>query len=427
MNTKAKDYQDDKKVYEEKLKFNENEIEVSALKLQRDLTFLQLSESDYFNNGQRILALLKQGKSMAQQFVKAKEQLVADEETLRATYNHLVNRLKALELHEIFLEGNLETMLESGRQKKAYNEQLSVVINNLKQRLKELVNEGEALQKAYESIKTCLEAIGNGHLDEGMTKVETLNRLKKKRGFLLEQLEEKDPASVLRQNIEKRQQESTIANSPEVNRIALRELREEIESLKLKRKTTEKDLEHLLKDTDLFEVDSKLLSARESLEEAKEAYDQLLVLKAVIEAYDREYREEHQPNIHKRTGVYFNQITKGRYPKVYGDETMGNTALAVRIKGEDLDVETVLSQGGKDQLYLSLRLALADELDKDRDKLPLFMDEIFVNWDINRLDEGILLLQELAKERQIILFTCHEWMVERFKSINEPNIILLEP
>lgn len=427
MNGKAKHYQEDKQVYEEKLAFNENKIKDSNLNLQRDLAFLQLSESDFLNNGQRILALLKQGKSMAQQYVKAKENHSTEEEDLKSAYNHLINRLKALELDEVFFEGDLEAVLESGHRKKIHNEQVSIIISNLQERLQEIVDEENRIENDYKILKSYLETIGNGDLDEGMMQVETINRLKKKRDFLKEGVEEKDPASVLRQNIERRQQELTTVANVKNNKIALRELREEIESLKLKRKTIEKDREHLMKDTDLFEVDSKLLTTREALEEAKETYDQLLALKTVIEAYDREYREEHQPNIHKRTGTYFKQITKNRYPKVYGDDSMGKTALAVRVNGEDLDVENVLSQGGKDQLYLAMRLALADELDKDREKLPLFMDEIFVNWDIDRLDEGILLLEKLSKERQIILFTCHKWMIDKFTSINEPNIILLEP
>ena len=39
------------------------------------------------------------------------------------------------------------------------------------------------------------------------------------------------------------------------------------------------------------------------------------------------------------------------------------------------------SQGIKEQVYFALRLAAIDHLDADEERLPLFLDEVFVNWD----------------------------------------------
>ena len=56
-----------------------------------------------------------------------------------------------------------------------------------------------------------------------------------------------------------------------------------------------------------------------------------------------------------------------------------------------------------DQLYLSLRLAVAEELIPD---VPLVLDDAFVRFDDNRLKTALEILQEEASSKQVILFTC---------------------
>jgi uncharacterized protein YhaN len=67
-----------------------------------------------------------------------------------------------------------------------------------------------------------------------------------------------------------------------------------------------------------------------------------------------------------------------------------------------------LSTGTREQVYLALRLALLDELDRSGERLPLFLDEVFVNWDARRRGRGLDLLATAADTRQVFLFTCHD-------------------
>ncbi|NLX87690.1 MAG: hypothetical protein GXY97_11175 [Clostridiales bacterium] len=66
----------------------------------------------------------------------------------------------------------------------------------------------------------------------------------------------------------------------------------------------------------------------------------------------------------------------------------------------------ILSGGTVDQLYFALRIAASD-LVSGGSKLPLFLDDSFVQYDRRRLENVMGYLLEEAKERQIILFTCH--------------------
>ena len=73
------------------------------------------------------------------------------------------------------------------------------------------------------------------------------------------------------------------------------------------------------------------------------------------------------------------------------------------------------SQGIKEQVYFALRLAAIDHLDADNERLPLFLDEVFVNWDLQRLDRAFELVEQVARQRQVFFFTCHKAMATKLE------------
>ena len=64
-----------------------------------------------------------------------------------------------------------------------------------------------------------------------------------------------------------------------------------------------------------------------------------------------------------------------------------------------------LSRGALDQLYLAVRIALS-EIFFDGELPPLVLDDCFAAFDDARCADSIALLAELAKDRQIVIFTC---------------------
>jgi uncharacterized protein YhaN len=56
------------------------------------------------------------------------------------------------------------------------------------------------------------------------------------------------------------------------------------------------------------------------------------------------------------------------------------------------------------QIYLALRLAMVDEVEAG-EPLPIFLDEMFVNWDPRRTAGGVEVLRDLGPDRQAFLFT----------------------
>jgi uncharacterized protein YhaN len=63
-----------------------------------------------------------------------------------------------------------------------------------------------------------------------------------------------------------------------------------------------------------------------------------------------------------------------------------------------------LSRGARDAFYLALRAALAREL-AAREPLPLLLDDPIAHLDEERRGDLLALLEELAKEIQVVLLT----------------------
>ncbi|MGN1310738.1 MAG: ATP-binding protein [Clostridia bacterium] len=76
----------------------------------------------------------------------------------------------------------------------------------------------------------------------------------------------------------------------------------------------------------------------------------------------------------------------------------------------------LLSVGTIDQLYLALRLAIANEVAKE--KLPIILDEAFAYYDEERLENILSYLNSNFKENQIIIFTCSKREKEIMEKLN---------
>lgn len=113
-------------------------------------------------------------------------------------------------------------------------------------------------------------------------------------------------------------------------------------------------------------------------------------------------QERFSPELNKLTGKYMAQMTGQRYTSVSLNRAM--EASALREKDVLLHSALYLSRGTADQLYLALRLAVCRLCLPERP--PILLDDALVSFDDERLKFALELLKELAKEQQILLFTC---------------------
>lgn len=117
------------------------------------------------------------------------------------------------------------------------------------------------------------------------------------------------------------------------------------------------------------------------------------------------YTAAHQPAVMAGASRLFALVTEGRYQQVLRDAALGN--VMVREPGGARRAVEHLSRGTAEELYLCLRLALADEFATLGRDLPLVMDDVLVNFDPQRARAMCRVLADTADRHQVLLFTCH--------------------
>lgn len=114
---------------------------------------------------------------------------------------------------------------------------------------------------------------------------------------------------------------------------------------------------------------------------------------------------ERQPAVLEAASEWFAQVTDDRYLKIR--QARGEHDLAIEARsGTQLRVAQ-LSRGTKEQLYLCLRLALAQDFAARGSALPLVMDDVLVNFSPDRATAMAEVLVAASQTQQILIFTCH--------------------
>ena len=100
---------------------------------------------------------------------------------------------------------------------------------------------------------------------------------------------------------------------------------------------------------------------------------------------------------------YTAQMTDDRYSSIEMDESL--PAGLHRVDGEVIGYDR-LSEGTQDVLSIALKLAMADKYLEDREGF-IIMDDPFVDLDPKRQKRTAKVIKDFAKDKQVILFTCH--------------------
>ena len=148
-------------------------------------------------------------------------------------------------------------------------------------------------------------------------------------------------------------------------------------------------------------LERKLEEQREKQKYLEEAYGALTIAQETLMEARMELQRRFAPRISKRAAALMARMTGGRYDRLQLDEDF---SLLAGAEQEDTLREALWrSEGTLDQLYLSLRIAVAEAVAPDA---PLILDDALVRFDDVRLKAAMEILQEEAETKQVILFTC---------------------
>ncbi|WP_336947157.1 AAA family ATPase [Asaia sp. HN010] len=157
-----------------------------------------------------------------------------------------------------------------------------------------------------------------------------------------------------------------------------------------------------------FDIESTRAKMACAAEEWATARIQTLVLTHVA----RRQRLENTNPLLKAAETIFASLTCGRYRKLVIAEDGRMPELAGMMLNEKMVRPSAMSEGTRDQLYLSLRLAALEQARARGITLPFMADDLFITFDEHRAEAGFTTLAKIARHQQILFLTHHAHLAE---------------
>lgn len=278
---------------------------------------------------------------------------------------------------------------------------------------KRMFYEMDSVQEELEHVKGEIQRLGEGDYHWGYTRLEQMKSKHK------DWLSAKEMFIRLHENHPLTESDLAFMSKHTLEILELEKMALESEALSSQENIAivQKEMESLQTTDQMFRLNEERDKVKALLSASIQRYDILRVSSALLRKSHRIYQETHQPDILKKASVYFDRLTLGKYHSILFENVDESLCLFVEKEGEIIPFKETFSKGTIQQLFLSLRLAFIDVMDPDK-KLPLVLDEAMNAWDAERIERGAALIQEIAKERQVFVLTCHQHLVKCFDEIH---------
>lgn len=297
----------------------------------------------------------------------------------------------------------------NSQKREAKMEQLQESIVKKEQHLAQL--EQDTLE-VREELLNSLRPLGITTIEAFRSHMATLDHrvaLSQKRAYIEKQVaifssDEKE--SLHRETLEEELQDEVFTKAQLESR--RKEVRDQLVSLKTKAELMEEDeqVEALQ-----MEADFERFEAQEAMKDwATQVYAAKWILKQLDEKVPTKV-----PLIVEEASRIFSRLTRGQYTKIH----LSDTQSKVKQENGQWMEAFYLSKGALDQLYIAIRFAFIFQLAKKM-KIPVLIDDGFVNFDRERLSIMIELMEELSRVTQVFYFT-----TEVPTEISKENILKL--
>ena len=161
-----------------------------------------------------------------------------------------------------------------------------------------------------------------------------------------------------------------------------------------------RQMNSLLSDDALTVAYNGLNSKRSELAEAIKEWGVLSLEESIVNHACSELYGQMQPSVIETANRYLGMMTDNRY-SIDPDPRLMD--VVIRDKAEH-KTSKQWSSGLGDQVYLSLKMAVAKEMGSER--MPMILDDILVRFDIQRKARACEAILEFAKDQQVFLFSC---------------------
>ena len=176
---------------------------------------------------------------------------------------------------------------------------------------------------------------------------------------------------------------------------------------------------NLVDSNEVMNQNQELANLRAQLESESIDYMSNLVVAAWINRSLDIASNERFPKMLQSAKKFFTLLTNGRYVDINFEKD-----LTVKNKDNKKYKVQYLSRGTSEQLYFALKLAFVEQI-ADEIALPILIDDAFVNFDQQRIDNIIKLLTLLTKHSQVLIFTQREELAQALNckviNLNQEN------
>ncbi len=150
-------------------------------------------------------------------------------------------------------------------------------------------------------------------------------------------------------------------------------------------------------------AEEELAAARAELERVEHLDRVLACTEELLQAAQERVHRDIAPVVGRKVQERLARVTGGRYTEV----TVDPQDLAVKVRDPDGHLREAgrLSHGTAEQVYLLLRVAMAEILTGDGSRCPLLLDDVTVQSDPERTVAVLDVLHDVSIEHQVVLFT----------------------
>lgn len=147
------------------------------------------------------------------------------------------------------------------------------------------------------------------------------------------------------------------------------------------------------------------------LEEAAKEWSVFSLAQNILSKTVEKYKTVHLPRMLAKAEEYLFFLTEEQYERIHLQQS--GSGFLIERSDHTLFEANELSQATAEQVYVSIRLALATTL-YEKYHFPIIIDDSFVNFDSSRTKKVMELLTKL-EHNQILFFTCHTHLLQYFQ------------
>lgn len=162
----------------------------------------------------------------------------------------------------------------------------------------------------------------------------------------------------------------------------------------------ESEMRSIMDDGEIDDLLQKRTNSENALDAALREWAVYSIAESIVKDACDHFYTDLQPNVIKNANEYLSLMTDGRY--LLDSDPRENE---IAVKDEYMKkTANRWSSGLGDQIYLSLKMAMAKEMGLE--KMPFILDDVLVRFDDERKMGACRAIYKFSRENQTLIFTC---------------------